>query len=101
MTAKTGSRSIVLAGVLIAMLVVGFAATVSAQGDTVEDLQGVVAIQRDTVVVIVRGSEPLEPTNGAALLRAGLIEPGDIVTVRVVSDHGKKHKHYGHVTVLK
>jgi hypothetical protein len=40
-------------------------------------------------------------TNGKGLMRAGQIEPGDVVRVRFMQDNGKRQKHRGHVTVLK
>lgn len=73
-------------------------------GDNVVITEGVVFVEKDgTVGVVVRspeGSENLYPSNGHGLLKSGQIFPGEVVTVKIVTDKGKG-KHRGHVTVLK
>jgi hypothetical protein len=99
MAILSGLKKIALAVALATALAVGFAPTVHAYGN-VTLKRGIVQVVGGEVVVVSRDGQVLSVSNGAGLLRAGLIAVGDQVVVTVVEDKGK-HKHRGHVTILK
>lgn len=67
---------------------------------------GVVRVRQSGAVRVVvnpgqQDRRVYDPVNGEALLRAGRIGPGQLVRIKITTDNGKKHKHRGHVTILK
>jgi hypothetical protein len=93
------------AALLAVVVAIGWCASVYAGNSetTVEIQTGIVVVDRGEVGVALRSGEVVVPSNGAGLLRAGAILPGDEVDVRIIVHTKEKgrHKHRGHVTVLK
>ena len=88
-----------LLGVMLALSILSSAAVagevIIAHGTVVVD-QGTVFV---VGVCVDQDCERFIASNGRGLLRARKIHNGQTVTVRVVLD--KRHKHRGHVTILK
>ena len=91
----------------VAVLAVLLAATICtsacAKSDNVTIETGTVALDRNADVVVVLDDQRwVYPSNGHGLFRSGQINVGDVVEVKIVYDNGdKRHKHRGHVTILK
>ncbi|MCA9247085.1 MAG: hypothetical protein KDA42_08225 [Planctomycetales bacterium] len=97
------TRIFALLALFTVVLAIALPRPAQADTDNVEILSGVVVVDRDGVVLVLLDQDAgeVEPVNGAGLLNAGQIAPGDVVDVKITHDNGKKHKHRGHVTILK
>ena len=101
-------KSLIPASLLAVLLAFCLSVSTSEAGVVIET-DGVICVEGDTVFVRVilpdakGGCEDvyLVPSNGKGLLRAGQIEDGEPVGVRIVENNGRRQTHRGHVTVLK
>ena len=102
MTFLSRAKRVVPTSLLGVMLALSILSSAAVAGEAFFTDGTVVVGDNGTVFVDVcvdKDCERFIATNGRGLLRARKIEPGQTVRVRVVLD--KRHKHRGHVTVLK